>query len=192
MQMRKTHIATIVVGIAVVFGAVASIMQNQGEEANVSADQPVGSARLSIANQSLKAGQTADLPIILQTNQEVTSGIDIALAYNTNVLEIVDADPAVEGIQIAATDVFDFVQVNRVDPAKGIIRFSAGQRPTSELVEAAEQTVATIKVRAKAAGSSVMNFDFVAGALDDTNVIKAGDGLDLLSSVGEGTITVAQ
>ncbi len=56
-------------------------------------------------------------------------GCQMEVHYDPATLEVQDADPNTEGIQVSAGDVFvgarTFVAVNTVDPQAGIIRFAA-------------------------------------------------------------------
>lgn len=56
-------------------------------------------------------------------------GCQIEVRYDPTALEVQDADPNTEGIQVSAGDVFvgsgTFVALNTVDPQAGVIRFAA-------------------------------------------------------------------
>lgn len=189
MQLRKTHIATMVVGIAVITGAVLTLNE-QRNNSSVSADRPVGDARLIMQNQTLRVGTEGFMDIKLSTHGGETSGVDLVLQYDPTLIEIIDADPTIAGTQIVPAQFFDFVQANGVDTRRGVIRYSAGQQPTNLPVAADNQTIATVRFKAKDAGTSAFSFDFVAGSLSDTNVIKADEGRDLLVDVVNAQITV--
>lgn len=192
MQLRKTHIATIVVGGAIALGAGFAMLGAQGEQQTVSADKPVGNARLAVGNATVAVGQTVAVPVVLSTGGDATSGVDLVLTYDPELVEIVDGDTATAGTQIAASKLFELVQMNAIDTARGEIRFSAGQQPMGQPVTVNNQVIATITLKGKQSGTTTIELDHTAGALSDTNVIKANDGRDLLNAVQFGTVTVAQ
>lgn len=189
MALRKTHIATIVVGVAIVGSAVLAL-QGQGGT-TITADQPVGNARLTMASQVAKVGEEFEVPVILHTGEDETSGVDLVISYDPAVLTVVDSAADVDGTQIVDGKLFDFVQANRVSNSAGQIIFSTGQQPVSPPVATSDQAVATIRFKAIAAGESALNFYFKSGSVADTNVIRPVDGRDLLRSVQQAIITVA-
>lgn len=191
MQLRKTHIATIVVGGAIALSAAFAMIGSQPRQ-QVSADIAVGNARLVIADQTVAVGQTVELPVVLSTGPDATSGVDLVVTYDPSVLEVVDVDSAAAGPQVKPGTLFELIQMNAVDVKRGVIRFSAGQQPVGQPVVAANQTVATITVKGLKAGQSAVKLHHTAGALNDTNVIKPNDGRDLLTAVQSASVTVTQ
>lgn len=197
MHLRKTHIALLLVVGAIAFGA---IMTGTGRQTNtdtstvISADVPVGTARLSFSKPAVTArvGEEVTIDILVDTGDDRTTGVDLVLTYDPTLLEVVDADSNTAGVQIASTNLFDFVPANEVTIASGKISFSASQQPTSQPVNVAGGKLATVAFKAKAAGQSDLIFDHTPGLLSDTNIIKANDGRDLLSHVLSGKVTVSQ
>lgn len=194
MHLRTTHIATMVVGVAVIASTGIVVLQSRSASNQVEADVPVGTASLSVASQSAKVGEEISLPILIDSGSNgannQTSGADILISYDPNVLEPVDFDPAQAGIQIEPGKVFELVQANRVDTSLGVIRFSAGQQPVSQPIRVSKQVLASLRFKAKAVGRSFLRFSYSAGALDDSNIIQPSSGRDLLNKVSDGIITV--
>lgn len=190
MHLRTTHVASIVVGVAVIAGASLTLLQDRQ---TISADKPVGNARLIIANQAARVGDTFDLPIklVLPADSGGASGADLVITYNPTILAIVDMDSEASGIQVAAGNVFDFVQENRANISAGVINLSMGQQPTNQPVSSVDGFVASVRFKAIAAGQAGVQFAFTPGLLNDTNVIKSSDGRDLLSAVQGAVITVS-
>jgi hypothetical protein len=86
--------------------------------------------------------------------------LEFHLSFNPQLLEVVDADQAQEGIQIASTDVWKdgFVALNKVDNINGKIDFAVTLlNPAPPL--AGKQTVAAITFNAKNEGTSQINID---------------------------------
>lgn len=191
MSLRKSHIATIVVGGAIALSA-GALMFNQASQNSISADIAVGNARLAIADQTVAVGQTVELPVVLSTGPDATSGVDLVMTYDPSVLELVDADPAVGGLQVKPGTLFDLIQMNAVDAKRGVIRFSAGQQPVGQPVVASNQPVATVIVKGLKVGQSAVKLHHTAGALNDTNVIKPNDGRDLLTGIQSASVRVTQ
>jgi hypothetical protein len=193
MQLRSAHIATIVVGVAIVASA-GVVLYNQSSNNSVSADVAVGNARLVVASGTVSVGDTLAASILVDTGStagnNTTAGVDVVLSYDTTLLEPVDDNPAIPGIQIEPGKIFDLVQANSVDSTLGQITFSTGQQPTGQPVTARDTVVATVHFKAKAVGQSPLRLTHKTGALDDSNVIQPKTGLDLLSGVQDGIVTI--
>lgn len=194
MRLRKTHIALLLVGVAVVTSASITLLQNR--QSTLTADEPVGTATLKVGSATAKVGEEVTVDIALSTGgtagNNQTSGVDIYLAYDPAILAVVDSDAIAAGSQIQPGELFDFIPANKVNANLGVINFSASQQPTNGYVQADNQVLATIHFKALKDGRSTLKFDFTAGALDDTNVIKPIEGMDLLYRVEDGIITVTE
>lgn len=194
MTLKTPHIASIVVGVAVIAAAIVTSQTNTKNKTIILADKPVGSAHLSITppQSDLKVGETVNLDLILSTGgNDATSGVDAIIHYDQGVLEVVDSDPSVEGIQIVDGKLLSFVPANSVTLGNGLIEFSAVMQPTEQPVKANSAKLATITFKAKATGTGTISYNYSAGSLSDTNVIKSGaQPLDLLSRVSGAEITV--
>jgi hypothetical protein len=192
MQLRTTHIATMVVGVAVI--ASTAIVVSQSRSKQVSADTPVGTASMKVGSKTAKVGDEIAVDVTIDTGSNEannkSSGADVMLSYDPSVLEPIDTDSTQPGIQVTAGKVFDFVQANKVDTTLGVISFSAGQQPTSNPIAVSQKVLASIRFKAKAAGRSTLRFSYTAGALDDTNIIQPKTGRDLLNNVEDGIVTV--
>lgn len=194
MQLRTPHVATIIVGGALIAAAVVASVPNSQERTQLNADKPVGSGELSLtpAKSEVAVGEEITLSIYADTGEsDVTSGIDVIASYDPELLEMVDADGAQPGTQIKPGSLFSLTPANEVILASGLITFSAVQEPTSQPVNTRNGQVATLTFKAKAAGTSDVKFQFDAGSLADTNMVRAGGQAgDLLARVKNATITV--
>ncbi|MBU4224405.1 MAG: cohesin domain-containing protein [Chloroflexi bacterium] len=111
----------------------------------------------------LSLGLTPDaqgtVTILLEKVQDLY-GMEFHLAFDPNVVEVMDADPAKEGVQIEPADWWKdgFVAVNNADNRSGRIAFAATllnpARPVS-----GDRAVAVITFRAMKAGVSALSIE---------------------------------
>jgi hypothetical protein len=132
-------------------------------------------------------GQIATLNIVLENASEVYA-IDVRLKFDPTVLEVVDADPAKEGVQ-AMPGVFpkpDYVARNTVDNQAGTLMYVITQmNPT--LPANGRGTVITLQVRGKASGrSSPVTVESVGIADRLGNLLAASTENGAVTVVGAG------
>jgi len=136
-----------------------------------------GPARLSLSPSSatVREGQTVDIAIRLDNAFNV-AGAEMAIRFNPAVLEVEDADPSLDGIQIAAPGPFwggrqTFQAQNSVDNAAGLIHYSVTiVKSSSEPGVDGPGTLATIRFHAKGNGLSALTFEPGSVKLSDSNV----------------------
>jgi hypothetical protein len=194
-MIRKSYIASFLVLAAIAGGVAINGVTQQGQSrVTTYADVPVGAARLFATpkEKAVKVGDQFSVDLMLSTGSDSTSGVDAVVRYDADLLEIVDADSAATGIQIAPGALFDFTPLNEVIQATGSINFSASQQPTNNAVTTTDGKLATVTFKAKAAGKATLRYTFTPGDLSDSNVIKPTDGRDLLNVVEEATINVSR
>lgn len=144
--------------------------------------------RVDPASATATVGQTLSVSIKVD-NVSNMAGAEIHLSFNASVLEVVDADSATAGVQIANGGMLsaDFVAQNTADNAAGTIDFAIAQM--NKPAVNGSGTLATISFKAKAVGTSPVAFRGVAAAplgviLADTN------GAALAASTQPGSVTV--
>jgi len=126
------------------------------------------------AQLEVNAGQIATLSVVLADAQNVY-GIDVSATFDPQLVEVVDADPAKDGIQ-ATPGAFpkpDFVARNVADNQAGTLRYAITQiNPT----EPASGTgvLFTVQLQAKAAGGEA---PFTIGPLEMAD--RTGQLLDV-------------
>lgn len=100
------------------------------------------------------------------------AGFEIHMSYNPTILEVQDANPSTDGVQIAAGSFLqpDFVAQNSVDPGNGKIDFSLLQLPPHGAVSGSG-VLAVITFKAKTSGTSPLTFSTVNLAGDGGTVI---------------------
>jgi Cohesin domain len=82
-------------------------------------------------------------------------GIDISINFDPNVVEVVDADPDKEGVQVTLSTLLDpgFVVLNRVDNAAGTVRFAMTQLNPSQPKNGTGLLI-VVNLRGKVSGAS--------------------------------------
>ena len=150
---------------------------------------PVSGVSLSLSpnSTSVAPNGTFTVNVILNTSGQSSAGVDLnKLRFNPAILQVVDSNTSLPGVQIAPGTIMPTNVANTVDNTQGTITFSQLTNPGTTYTGTG--TLATITFRAIASGSSNVTFDFTSGSGIDTNV--AGNGVDILQSVGNGTYTV--
>ena len=133
-----------------------------------------------IAPQSSEAavGATTTVDIKIE-NVEGLYGAEVHLTFSPELLEVVDAEPGVTGVQIQAGTFLspDFVGQHTIDQAAGKIDFAIAQMPPNEPVSGSG-VLAKITFKGKAAGTSPINFItvFLANQGGDEITVAAQNG----------------
>ncbi len=115
---------------------------------------------VSPAAGSMFVGETAQSQILL-SNGSNFYGVEFFMTYDPAVLQVVDADPATDGVQIALGDLFPpeqyAVGVNRVDTEAGLISFGVARRSPAPPVNG-DGVLAVITWEAVGEGTSDLDF----------------------------------
>lgn len=117
--------------------------------------------RLDPLTVDLSPGQAATVNVLLENAAEVY-GIDMRARFDPAFIEIVDADPAQDGIQMTPGSFLkpDFVVRNTVDNGAGTLQYVVTQvNPTQPATGSG--VVLTLNVRGKTSGQSELKFDSV-------------------------------
>lgn len=129
--------------------------------------------RFDPATPTLAVGQVIAVNVWVD---DVTNlaGVELHMSYTPAILEVQDANPSLDGVQIAAGSFLkpDFVVQNQADPTQGRIDFAVLQLPPS-LPVSGSGALATITFKAKAAGASPLTFNIVNLAGGQGTVIPA-------------------
>ena len=102
------------------------------------------------------AGQTATVQFVLADAQNAY-GIDVRATFDPQLVEVVDADPGKEGVQMTPGDFLrpDFVVRNAADNEKGTLRYAITQvNPTQPA--SGTGVLFTVQFRGKAAGETAL------------------------------------
>lgn len=141
---------------------------------------------VSPAQTSLACGETASVDIRIADVSKLF-GVDIKVAYDPNVVEVVDADANASGVNVQPGDMPDvsggqgLIQINSVDTGAGIIAYTA-IRLNPAPAQSGGGVIANISFKGKASGTSSISLESVTLA-DET-------ALPLASNTSDGAISV--
>ncbi len=178
----KKYLKITALSIFVMTGLVLGLSSKNVTEAATTA-----TLSLSPTSSSIILNQNFTVNILLDTVGNATDGVDVfSLHFNPAILQVVDSNASVAGVQIAPGSLMPATTANVADNTAGTIQFSQASSGGSNFTGSG--ILATITFRANAVGSSAVTMDFTPGNTADTNV--AFQGTDLLLSVTNGTYTV--
>lgn len=143
---------------------------------------------VSPASQSVKVGDTFNVSVRLDTQGASIDGVDLRyLSFNPTLLQVVDANPSQDGVQITADNLMALTVMNAVDNKKGQIGFS--QVAAGGTKYKGSGILANISFKAVGKGTAALTFSYIPRNTTDTNV--ASGGTDILSAVINGSYTIA-
>lgn len=146
---------------------------------------------LSPSSGTVNAGSTLEVKILLDTTGATTSGTDAYIRFDPSVFQVVDANTAVEGVQILPGSLYSQTSYNVTDNASGKISFS-GSKSGGSPGYSGSGTLATVTLQAvKDATGSEVTFDFTSGSTTDSNVIDQSSSDDVLTAVTNAKYTVS-
>ncbi len=131
-------------------------------------------------NSTVAVGQTVDISVNIE-NVSQLYGVGMVVLFDANVLEVVDADPGKEGVQVAAGGFFNpgIEQLNTVTGGK--IEYDyAILRPSSPVDGSG--TLIKITFRGKTAGASAITLD--------TMLLSDPNGQRIPATLQSGSLTV--
>lgn len=139
--------------------------------------KPITGAKILLISPKtdFKIGEQIPVKVRVSTGGNTTSGTDLILQYDPKILETNLAS-------IKTGNIYDDYPATQVDAKTGIIRVS-GVTSAGRTGFNGGGDLVTINFRAKAAGKTTLAVDFKKGMLNDSNVIKAGDTIDVLEAV---------
>jgi len=155
----------------------------------LSAPSIVFGATLSVspATQTVTVNDFFNVNIGIDTQNAFIDGVDVFyLNYNPALLQVQDASTSIAGIQISQGILMPTTLANSVDSTLGKITFS--QVTASDSRYQGSGTLAVVRFKALTAGTANVTFNYTQGSTVDSNV--ASGGVDVLSSVINGTFTI--
>lgn len=153
----------------------------------------VPTLKLSPASKSTPVGGTFTIDIVIDSAGKAVYGVDInKLHFNPAILQVVDINTEISGVQISPGSLMMTSIINNADNSNGTIEFSQAQgvgtvNGPAPQANSLKGTLATITFKVIKAGVSNVTFDFTSGNSLDCNI--AGLGVDILESVVNGTYT---
>jgi len=117
------------------------------------------SMTISPVTLALQPGETANLEISVDNVQDLY-GIELHLKFDSQVVELVDADPSKDGVQIQAGEWLKagFAAQNTVDNEQGTLDFAATLLNPAEPLQGTGSLV-SLHVKAKGAGASTLTLE---------------------------------
>lgn len=145
---------------------------------------------LDPASKNLKVNDVFSVKIMIDTQASQAVGGAAIINYDTNLLEVQDADNTKSGVQIVVGQAFSKEPVlNLVDPTTGKITIDYGnlQSPVSGVA-----VFGTITFRAKNVGSAQVHFVFNPTSSTGTSTLAGpGSNNNLLTSITDGNYAVS-
>jgi len=140
------------------------------------------------AKAAIAPGEEVSLSIRVENVSDL-AGAEIHLAFDPNVLEVIDADTNADGVQIAHGDLIaaDVVGQNWADNAAGTIDYGAAQLQRAGV--SGSGTLVVIHFRGKARGSSAITFRGIQSAPSGI-IIANTQAVPIDRERQEGSITV--
>lgn len=122
---------------------------------------------------TLRPGETGEVVIQVDGVTDL-AGAEVHLEYDADLLEVVDADPETEGVQIAHGGFLpaDFVAQNQVDLHEGRIDYAVARMPPHEPVSG-DGPLATVTLRARGKGEGTLALRTILLADPNGNPIEA-------------------
>lgn len=141
------------------------------------------SLEISPASGTFEEGEVVMVSILLNTNNHPIDGVDIHyLTYDPLRLQVLDADPQKEGIQITPGTLMPVNVFNEVYSQKGQIAFSQLTAGGQRFKNNHAQPLATFQAKVLEPGTTQIRIDFVPGNTKDSNVVAFAEE-DLLERV---------
>ena len=136
-------------------------------------------------NSEVAVGATRTVNIRIE-NVEGLYGAEVHLTFDPALLEVVDADQGLSGVQIQPGSFItpDFTGQNAVDQAAGKIGFAIAQMPPQEAVSGSG-VFATVTFKGKAAGDSAISLTSALLSDQSGNFINASTQGGTIAVTGE-------
>ena len=146
---------------------------------------------LDPATLDISAGDNATVEIWVEGVAEL-AGAEIQLAFDPEILEVVDANSSTEGVQIAHGDFLtpDFVVQNEADPKMGLIEYAIACIPLDRAVSGSG-VLARITLHAVAEGEASVNVDraLLANARGESIGVETSSSRIDVSGPGQRALT---
>lgn len=132
-------------------------------------------------------GQTFSVDLVLSPTGDTVNATDIVLVYDPEMLQVVDANDAVKGVQVATTTAFDQYPLN--EALDGELRIGAAS--LSGGVEKIT-TVATVTFTVKASGIATLKWEYAPDSTSDTDAFGLLSKADILTEADGASFTLTQ
>lgn len=145
---------------------------------------------LSPSTGSFTVGNVITVQIQVNTQGSASDGVDVRyLNFNPSLLQAIDENALLSGVQITAGSLMLNTPTNNVDNVAGRVTFSQVPTGGTTFANSASQTLATVRFTVVGSGTAAVTFSHTPGSTSDSNV--ASGGSDLLTAVTNGSYTLA-
>lgn len=144
---------------------------------------------LAASKQEFGSNDSVEVNILLNTGKRTTTGIDVALKYDPQILELQPKNPKTKIPKNGIVNPLDFINTEyssfdifpylKVDKSTGSIFFSALAKPLREVIN--QGVVGTLVFKAIKPGDTSINLVFEKSSGNDSNI--AYRGRDVLAKV---------
>lgn len=170
-------------GLVVIFSSPALAAQPQAQPA-LAADTPVSQVYLVPSWAAARPGEVFTMTVSVDAIAYIY-GAQYRILFDPAILEVVDANPSLPGVQIGSSEMFPkglfFEAGNQADNATGVIEYAATILEPGEPV-AGTGVIGRVTFRAKAMGHSAIDFEGMArwplALIDPSGYAVAADWAD--------------
>ena len=172
------------VAIHVIQMTVTLLVCLSGPGATTSRAQEGATVRPDSLSLEIEAGSTGAVDILVE-NVTGLYGVEFEITFDPTVVEVVDADPDSDGVQIQPGDFLspDWFLDNTVDNDKGTISYALCQWGASQPSQSGDGVLSVITFRGKAVGTSPIHFAHV--------LLAAKNGMTIQASAEDGQIVIS-
>ncbi|MBI2334934.1 hypothetical protein HYU96_04005 [Candidatus Daviesbacteria bacterium] len=129
-----------------------------------------------------KKGEVVSVTVNLDTGTHETEGADLLLSFDPKVLEAT-AGAVLKGV------IYPEYPQTRIDQKTGSIAISGISGLIGKTFQGSG-VFATVNFKAKAVGQATLSIKFTPGQTNDSNVVEALSGNDILENVSDLTLTL--
>lgn len=137
---------------------------------------------LSPLSGTLSTGSNVSISIILNTGGAKTAGTDAAIHFSADKLRLLD---------IVNGTIYSQYVGKQIDNTGGTAQISGLASPDGSNLFSGTGTLATLNFQVLKEGTATVSIDFTAGSKNDSNVADFATKADILSSVTNGSYTIA-
>lgn len=142
-----------------------------------------GRIELLVEKTQFKVGEQVPVKIKVASGDHYINGVDVIIKFDPKILD------EAQRPSLSTSNLFDEYPLAKVDRKNGLVQISGitslskkGFKGTGEL--------ATVLLKAKAAGSAVVTVEFAPGITSDSNLIEIDSSTDILESVGNINLSI--
>jgi len=179
---KNAKIVLAVVAVVVLLGGLAVGIFLSSQEQDISSEAaPATTLKISPSTQTKFPGQTVTFTVVVNTGDNLATGVDINLRYDPLVVEV---ETVIKGSGISS---FDQITKDNVDPVEGTISYSAFTSNALAAVGGTSLEILSVTGRVLDDARSG-NYDIIFSGT--TTVSGVEDGEDILIGQTKGTLSI--